>query len=71
MCEYLRYVTLLICLCLSVDWFLGVIGKCCLAWISFTAHNKGIATKLAENMSRKHTAGQLFCNAHIALAVQL
>ena len=31
------------------------------------AYNIGIATKLAERMSREHTAGQLFCNAHIAL----
>ena len=26
-----------------------------------------IATKLAKKMVKKHTAGQLLCNAHIAL----
>ena len=33
----------------------------------FTAHNKGIATKLAEKMGKEHTARQLFCNAYTAL----
>ena len=63
-CDYLRYVTLLICLPWSVVWFWGVIRKGFLAWISFTAHNKGIATKSAENMSREQFAGQLFCKTN-------
>ena len=36
----------------------------------FSVYVQGLS-KLAENMSRKHTAGQLFCNAHIAVALQL
>ena len=35
----------------------------------FTAHNKGIVTKLAEKMGREYIAGQLFCNAHTALVL--
>ena len=51
-CDYLFYVTLLICLRWSVVWFWRVIRKCILAWIYFSLHNKGIATKLTEKMGR-------------------
>ena len=45
--------TWLICLCWSVVWFLGVIRKCFLAWIFFTAYYNGIATKLAEKLGKE------------------
>ena len=32
-----------------------------------TAHDKGIASKLAETLDRENPAGQLFCNPHTAL----
>ena len=66
--RHLRYVTLLTCLHWSVVWFWGVIGKCFLVWISFTAHKKENGNKLAEKMGRDQTVGQLFCNAHAARA---
>ena len=33
----------------------------------FTVHNKGLATKLAEKMSRERPADQLFYNADTPL----
>ena len=65
MCDFLCYVTLLICLHWSIVWFWGVIKKYFLTWIYFTVHNKGIVTKLAEKMGRGHTVGQLYSSCII------
>ena len=59
MCDYLRYVTFLICLRWTVASFWGVILNIFLAWMFFNAHNKRIATKLAENMGREHPENTL------------
>ena len=65
LCYFANLFTLKRCLILRGD----VIRKWFLAWISFTAHNKGIVTKLAEKIGRENTAGQLFCNTHTALVL--
>ena len=38
-----------------------------LASVFFIVHKKCLATKLAEEMGGKHSAGQLVSNAHTAL----
>ena len=69
-CDYLRYVTLLIYFRWRVVLFLGVIRNIFLFSVLFNVHNKGIATELTKKMDRQHSAGQLSCNAHIALVWQ-
>ena len=49
-CDYLCYVTLLICLRWRVASFWGVIRNILSAWMIFNARNKGMATELAEKM---------------------
>ena len=49
------------------SWLWGVIRKCFLIWMIFTAYNKELETKLAEKMGREYPAGQLFCNTNAAL----
>ena len=38
-----------------------------LALMYFTAHNKWLATKLAEKIGRERPAGQLLCSAQACL----